>query len=214
MKVAIISLLLSSTFLLPARSDAQQSSNDPVAAQARSLGDIARKNQADKAAAAKANPDRPKDTKITTKRVFTDDDVKHGDPNQQPSTPQVNAPALKTSPDNVDITAKTPEQLGFDCFGKRQFSDASFASFWQQSLWTAHSALVDAAHDWNSNHSAAALNSKVAAQTAFTEAFGRCRAAVLANDKIEAWKASHVGDWYAPPKCTTTFGACDPARIK
>jgi hypothetical protein len=155
----------------------------------KSLGDIARNA-------------RPKDVKITTKRVFTDDDVKHGDPNQQASTPQVNAPALKSSTDNVVITAKTPEQLGFDCFGKRQFTEASFASFWQQSLWTVHSALVDAARDWNSNHTAAARTRMVAAQTAFTETFGRCRAAVLADDKIESWKAAHIGDWYAPPACT------------
>jgi len=200
MKIAIISLLLSSMFLLPARDLAQQSSDDPVSGQAQSVADTARQK-------------RPKDAKITTKRVFTDDDVKHGDPNQQASTPPVNSPAPKTSTDNVAITAKTPEELGFDCYGKRQFTDPSFASFWQQSLWTVHSALVDAAHDWNSKHTAAALTSMVAAQTAFTETFGRCRAAVLADDKIESWKASHTGDWYAPPKCTTTWGACDPARI-
>jgi hypothetical protein len=56
MKIVIISLLVLSMYLLPVRGLAQQSSNAPVATQAQSLGDIARKNQADKAAAAKANP--------------------------------------------------------------------------------------------------------------------------------------------------------------
>ncbi|MGH9680565.1 MAG: hypothetical protein ACRD4Y_11505 [Candidatus Acidiferrales bacterium] len=153
-----------------------------------SLGDIARKA-------------RPKDAKITNKRAFTDDDVKHGDPGQQVSTPQgKNAPAQKASTDNVDIAAKTPEELGFDCYGKRLWFDDTGS--WKQSLWTAYSELADAAHEWNSNHTAKAMVKMTAAQTTFTETFGRCREAVLAFDKIESWKASHAGDWYAPPACT------------
>jgi hypothetical protein len=134
------------------------------------------------------------------------------------TTSQVKAPAVKTPTDtptgNVDIEVKTPEQLGFDCFGYRQFLPGGFdKNLWQENLWTAYSGLVDASHKWNGTHTAAALTAMTGAQTAFTETFGRCRAAVLANDKIESWKAAHTGDWHAPPVCTTTFGACDPARI-
>ena len=135
---------------------------------------------------AKAN--RPKDATITTQRVFTDDDVKHGDPNQQVSTPQVkNPPAPKSRTDDVNIEPKTPEQLGFDCYGHIQ--NWPDAASWQQNLWTAHSALVDAAGDWNRDHTAKALLNLTAAQTAFTETKGGCVAAVNSWVKIENWKS-------------------------
>ena len=64
MKIALVPLLVISMCLLPARGLAQQSSNAPVSAQAQSVADTARQN-------------RPKDAKVTSQRVFTDDNFQH-----------------------------------------------------------------------------------------------------------------------------------------
>jgi hypothetical protein len=152
-----------------------------------SVADAARKN-------------RPKDAKITSKRVWTDDDVKHADPNQHESTPQTKALPKTTQPgiptDNVVIEAKTPEQVGWDCFGERRFLPTAFdADSWQQNLWTLYSASAGAVRDWNSNHTAAALANMATAQSAYTEARGRCRAAVHAAREWDSWRAAHLGEF-------------------
>jgi len=153
-----------------------------------SVADAARKN-------------RPKDAKITSKRVWTDDDVKHADPNQHESTPQTKALPKTTQPgiptDNVVIEAKTPEQVGFDCFGSRTFPPGGGLDkdSWQQSLWAVYSALVGAAHDWNSNHTAAALANMATTQSAYADAVGRCRAAVHAWDMWQHERAAHVSEF-------------------
>jgi hypothetical protein len=137
------------------------------------------------AEAARAN--RPKDAKITARRVWNDDDVKLGDYGQQVSMPPASA-ARKTATSNLDIKVKSPDQLGFDCFGNRQWPEANI---WQEHLWIAYWGLLDAAQDYNSNHTAAALTDMVKAQTAFTDTHERCRVAVYAWDANDA-DAEHL----------------------
>lgn len=107
MKIAIIFFLLVSIFLLPARGFAQQSSDNSVDTQAQSVADIARQN-------------RPKDAKVTSQRTFTDDDVKHGDPNQTATT---EAPKWESS----SATLQKFRNLGPEDFGKAVLKAANVA---------------------------------------------------------------------------------------
>jgi hypothetical protein len=132
MRTAIISLLLLAMFLLTAPSFAQQSSADPVAAQAQSLADIARQK-------------RPKDAKVTSQRVFTDDDVKHGDSTfvlqKAPTTLTLEELARKVD----EVESKTPRQLGEEFVKDIRFPGRDQ---WEQDLYNKKEALVAATRNW------------------------------------------------------------------
>ncbi|HLE63267.1 MAG TPA: hypothetical protein VI750_09015 [Pyrinomonadaceae bacterium] len=171
--------------------------------------------------AARAN--RLKKVKITTQRVFTNDDVKHRDSNQEAGVPtdvsKLAAPRQSSTVDEGVLEAerainilvgKTPAQLGFQCFGYRQFW--SDQHLWEQNLYGANQKLVDATRVWISMmrsgavrgiaHDQALANMEVA-RIAYNETQERCIVAVHAWDKLEAWKAAHVGDWYLPSKANS-----------
>jgi hypothetical protein len=184
--LSILVVLLSSATLVAGQNPPSSGDSD------KPLGDIARKV-------------RPKDAKITSQRVFTDDDVKHGDPIKQSETESSAAPPKSSAVDDAERTlnetaSKTSEELGFQCYGLRSWPEKTL---WEQRLYASQQKSVDATKVWidmmrrgevsGVAHDKALADMEVA-QIGFNETKSGCIVAVHAWDKEQAWRASHAGN--------------------
>jgi len=96
---------------------------------AQSLGEIAKRN-------------KPKDAKVTTKRVFTDDDVSHADQTIVSSSKSLQAQLLEAESAISRLADKSPRELGEDIVQENQFPDRTK---WEQKMYEQKEKVIAAA---------------------------------------------------------------------
>ena len=126
--VTLWTVLLSATTLFAGQSASP--SGDSV----KSLGDIAKQV-------------RPKDAKVTTKHVFTDDDVAHGQSGASVPDPKAQSKSSISRAESLvnDLADLNPRELGENIVGDVKFPGREV---WENKLYAQKEKLVAAARAW------------------------------------------------------------------